>query len=118
MKVEDEIQLTHGSKELIQQFDEQVNRFEVNQLVIVHVEGEREVETWERQGDKEQKACEIATQQTNDTEENPPPSTPYPHLHSGGRQSCSGGTICDNNDPHEDDRLAACVESTLPVVGM
>jgi hypothetical protein len=43
MEIEHEIQLADGGEKFIQQFDEQMNRFQIRKLVVVHVQAEREV---------------------------------------------------------------------------
>lgn len=44
MEVEDEVELADAGKELVEQFDEQMDRLEIGQLVVVHVQAEGEVQ--------------------------------------------------------------------------
>jgi len=45
VEVEDEIQLADGGEEFIQQFNEEMNRLQIRQLVVVHIHTVREVKT-------------------------------------------------------------------------
>lgn len=45
VEVEDEIELADAGEELVEQFDEQMNRLQIGQLVVVHVQAEGEVQT-------------------------------------------------------------------------
>ena len=44
MEVEDEIELADARKELVEQFDEQMDRLQIGQLVVVHVQAEGKVQ--------------------------------------------------------------------------
>ena len=44
VKVEDEVELAHIAKELVEELDEEVDRLEVEQLVVGHVDAQREEE--------------------------------------------------------------------------
>ena len=44
VEVEDEVELAHVAKELVEELDEEVDRLEVEQLVVGHVDAQREEE--------------------------------------------------------------------------
>ena len=44
VKVEDEVELAHVAEELVEQLDEKVDGLKVQELVVVHVNGQREEE--------------------------------------------------------------------------
>ena len=45
VKVENQVQLTHVPEELVEHFDEEMNRFEISQFVVVGVDADAEEET-------------------------------------------------------------------------
>lgn len=45
MKVEDQIELTNGCEEFVEQFDEQMDGLQISEFVVVRIDRETEVQT-------------------------------------------------------------------------